>query len=187
MRVRPVAIAGACIGAALALTILTPGEELIQAPFAAGIPATGVPVDSRQLTVTVTGARLADRLQTPEWTGTTDGVWLVVDIEFERRSEVGGINGAFRIGDTDYALSARPDQASIDTGAYSQPGLPWAGSMVVELPLSALDDPQAQRAVMRFSAFDDPILEGVLDYTIDLTRLDHERSITLQDPQRVAP
>jgi hypothetical protein len=187
MRVRSIAIAAACIGAALALAILTPDEELIQAPFARGIPATGVPVETRQLVVTVTDARLADRLQTPEWTGTTDGVWLVVGIEFARRSDIGGITASFRIGGTDYALSERPGVASIDNGAHGQPGLPWAGSMVVELPLSALEDPQARQAVMRFSAYDDPILEGVLDYTLDLTALDHERSITLQDPVRVAP
>jgi hypothetical protein len=187
MRARPIAIAGACIAAALALSVLTPGEEAVQAPFVRGIPATGVPVETRQLTVTVTDARLADRLQTPEWTGTTDGVWLVVGIEFARRSEVGGIAGSFRIGDTGYSLSARPGLASVDNGAFSQPGLPWAGSMVVELPLSALEDARARHAVMRFSAYDDPILEGVLDYEIDLTALDHERSITLQEPVRVAP
>jgi hypothetical protein len=142
-------------------------------------------VVSREFTVTVTGARLADRVQSPEWTGTTTGVWLVVDIVFERNLRRGPIGGSFRIGDTDYLLSERPDMASINGGASSLPGLAWAGSMLVELPLSALEDPAATGAVLRFATQDDPRLDGVVDYPIDLTTLDREESVTLFDPERV--
>ena len=182
-----IAISVGCLAAALALSILTPSEELTQSPYIRTIPAENVAVDSREVTVTMTGARLADRVQTPDWTGVTDGVWLVVDLQFERRSDTGGIKGAFRIGDTDYALSQRADTASLDQAGFGAPGLPVAGSVLVELPAAALDDPAATHAVIQFSANSDPQLDGALEYTLDLTSLDHEHSFTLNDPQQVSP
>ncbi len=137
------------------------------------------------MTVTVTGARLADRVQTPDWTGTTDGVWLLVDIAFDRRIELGSIKASLRIGDVDYATSRRTDD-TIDRSAFPQPGLPWAGTVLVELPKSVLDDAAATSAVMRFAAQELPRLDGALDFTLDLTALDHQTSITLQQPGRVA-
>ncbi|MEO5919842.1 MAG: hypothetical protein ABIQ01_01735 [Pseudolysinimonas sp.] len=182
-----VALTTGFVGMALALSLLVPSEEFQQGPYVGTIPALDTRADSREFSVTVTGARLADRVQTPEWTGTTPGVWLVVDIVFERRIDHGPITGAFRIGDVEYLLSTRPDDASIDGGASSQPGIPWAGSMLIELPLAALDDPDAGVSVLRFATQSDPRLDGVLDYTIDLGSLDHESSISIFEPERVAP
>jgi hypothetical protein len=134
--------------------------------------------------VSVTDARLADRVQTPDWAGTTTGVWLVVDIEFERRLARGPITGTFRIGDTDYSISARAHDVTIDS-ASSLPGISWAGSMLIELPASALEDPAANAAVVRFATHFSPQLDGVVDYTIDLTSLEHADAITLFEPTRV--
>lgn len=120
------------VAAALGLSVFVPSEDFQQAPYVGAIPALDTKVDSREFSVTVTGARLADRVQTPEWTGTTPGAWLIVDIVFERRIDRGPITGTFRIGDTDYLLSERADEVSIDGLVLSQPGIPWAGSMLFE-------------------------------------------------------
>lgn len=187
MRVRTaVALTAGFVVAALGLSVLVPSEEFQQGPYVQVVPALDTRVDSREFSVTVTGAQLADRVQTPEWTGVTPGVWLVVDIVFERTIDRGPIIGSFRIGETEYLISTRPDMASIDS-ASSQPGIPWAGSMLVELPLSALDDPDASHAVMRFTTQDTPRLDGVVDFPVDLTDLDRESSLTIFEPERVEP
>jgi hypothetical protein len=191
MRARGIVVAAACVAAAFGLTLAAPGDEVIQAPFVRTIPALDQQTATREITVTVTDARLADRVQTPEWTGATNGVWLVVDLEFTRRISRGGLSGAFRIGDTHYRLSERADLATLDNGASGQPDLPWAGSVLVELPLSALEDPGATHAVISFAGTSGPLgggdLDGVLEYTLDLTALDHEPSITIAEPARVPP
>lgn len=187
MRARSaVALTAAFVAAALGLSVLVPSEEFQQGPYVQVVTALDTRVESREFTVTVAGARLADRVQTPEWTGVTPGVWLVVDIVFERNLDRGPIIGSFRIGDTEYLISTRPEQASIDS-ASSQPGIPWAGSMLVELPAAALDDPDAGHAVMRFATQDTPRLDGVVDFPVDLTELEHETSITIHEPERVEP
>jgi hypothetical protein len=183
-RGRKVALTAAFAAIAVALSTLVPTEEFQLRPYVVQAPALGTRVDARTFSVTVLDARLADRVQTPEWTGDTTGVWLVVDIEFERTLDRGSLTGSFRIGDTDYLLSARPDLASIDGGASSMPGLPWTGSMLVELPLSALDDSAAGAAVIRFATSTDPRLDAVVDYTIDLGSIDREASLTLFEPER---
>ncbi|MGN6503259.1 MAG: hypothetical protein ACTHKX_10230 [Pseudolysinimonas sp.] len=190
-RARGIAIAAVCLGAALGLTLAAPGDEVIQAPFVRAIPALDQQTATREITVTVTDVRLADRVQTAEWTGMTNGVWLVVDLEFTRRISRGGLSGVFRIGDIHYQLSERADLATLDNGASGQPDLPWAGSVLVELPLSALEDPAATHAVISFAGTSGPLgggdLDGVLEYTIDLAALDHETSVTISEPSRVAP
>jgi hypothetical protein len=177
-------IASGFVAAALGLSLLAPSEDAQLAPFVQTMPASGARVDSREFSVSVTDVRLADRVQTPEWTGMTTGVWLVVDIEFERRLDRGPITGTFRIGDTNYSISSRADEVTIDN-ASSLPGISWAGSMLIELPASALDDPAAEAAVARFATQFTPDLDGVVDYSIDLPALEHLDSITLFEPTRV--
>lgn len=184
-RISGVLVGAAFVAAAIALSLLAPSEATMNAPFVGTIRGLDAPATTRTFTVTVTGARLADRVQTPEWTGTSDGIWLVVDIVFDRRIQLGSIKGSLSIGDTQYALSRRTDDA-IDRSAFAQPGLPWGGTVLVELPRYVLDDPASTAAVMRFAAQELPLLDGALDYTFDLTALDHESSITIQPPGRVA-
>jgi len=182
---RSISIAGVFVAVAVALSVLVPTEQQQQEPYVQQVSTLGERVDARTFSVTVVDVRLADRVQTPEWTGTTTGVWLVVDIEFERTIDRGPISGSFRIGDTTFELSRRPGTASIDGGAASLPGLPIAGSMLVELPLSALEAPGADRAVIRFTTAFEPRLDGVVDYTFDLGALDHEGSVTVFEPERM--
>jgi hypothetical protein len=185
-RATGVLIGAAFVAAAIGLSLLAPSEATMNAPFVGAVRGLDSPATTRTLTVTVTGARLADRVQTPEWTGTTDGVWLVVDITFDRRIQLGGITGSLSIGDTEYSFSRRTDD-TIDRSAFPQPGLPWGGSVLVELPGSVLDDPASSAAVMRFASQQLPLLDGALDYTFDLTALEHETSITIHQPERVGP
>jgi hypothetical protein len=189
-RARGIVVAVVCVAAAFGLTLAAPGDEVIQAPFVREIAALAEQTATREITVTLTDARLSDRVQTPDWTGATNGVWLVVDLEFTRRISRGGLSGGFRIGDTHYRLSERADLATLDNGASGQPDLPWAGSVLVELPLSALDDPAATHAVMTFAGTSGPLgggdLDGVLEYTLDLGTLDHLKSVTISEPSRVA-
>ena len=172
--------------AAILITVFAPTEEQQMAPFVRVIPALETGIASREFELTVHGVRIAERLQTPEWVGETEGIWIVADIEFSGRIDMTGIDGLLRIGDRDYLASARPEYAAIDEGAMSEPGLPWAGSMVFEIPASALGAPAAHAAVIQF-ATGDTRLDGVLEYTVDLAGIEREDSITVIEPERVAP
>src|SRR5690606_1034579 len=70
---RPVAIlAGvALVAGALGLSMLVPSEEQLQSPYTTRVPGFGERLELRTFSLTVTDARLADRVQTDEWTGTT--------------------------------------------------------------------------------------------------------------------
>jgi hypothetical protein len=186
MRARTLAAGGALLAAAIGLSTAVPSEELMQSSYVTGVDALGVPVELRAFSVTFTRVRLADRVQTPEWTGTTDGVWLVVDLEFERSIDRGGITGGLRIGSSRHLPSTRAGLDVIDQGASGQPGLPWAGSILVELPESALELPGAEDAVLRIGTDADAFLDDVAELHLDLGALDRERSVTLLPPARVA-
>ncbi|MBX3194383.1 MAG: hypothetical protein KF727_04700 [Microbacteriaceae bacterium] len=180
------AAGGVLLAAALGISTLVPSEELMQSSYVTEVRELGVPVDLRAFSVTVTRVRLADRVQTPEWIGTTDGVWLVVDLQFERRIERGGITAGLRIGPNRYVLSTRADLDALDQGASGQPGLPWAGSILVELPESVLELPGADDAVLRIGTDADAFLDDVAELHLDLGSLEHERSVTILPPARVA-
>lgn len=184
---RPIAIlvGAVMVAAALALSLLVPTEEQLQSPYVTRIPAVGDRVELRTFTAQVTDVRLAERVQTDEWTGTTDGVWLVVDLEFSRTLTRGGIRGTLRIGDVRYRTSERPDYASIDA-ATALPGLPVAGTLVIELPVDAVRAPGADDAVLRLGTDADAFLDDVAELHIDLTELETVRSVTILEPGRVA-
>ncbi len=176
----------AFVAAALVVAVLAPSDVQQQKPFVSVIPALGTEVQTQKFSATVNELRLTNRVQTPEWVGVTDGVWLVIDIEFARRLDSGGIDGSLRIGERDYRASARPDTASINDGAIGDPGLPWIGSMLFELPESALSAPGADVATLQLST-GEVRLAGVLEYTFDLGGIDRTDSITIFEPERVAP
>jgi len=174
------------IATAIAVAVFVPSEEQTTAPYVSVIPALDTTVETREFSLEVTRVRLADRVQTPEWLGDTNGVWLVVDIVFAPRLATAGIDGMLRIDDRIYLTSRRPDTAAVDQGAIGDPGLPWAGSMLIEMPVSALRSSGADAAVVQFTV-GETRLDGVLEYTIDLTELATQDSVTIFEPERVAP
>jgi hypothetical protein len=176
----------AFVAAALVVSVLAPADVQQQQPFVSVIPALGTEVQTQKFSATVSELRLTNRVQTPEWVGATDGVWLVIDMEFARRLDTGGIDGSLRIGERDYVPSARPDTASINDGAIGDAGLPWTGSMLFELPESALSAPGADVATLQLST-GEVRLAGVLEYTFDFGGIDRTDSITILEPERVAP
>ena len=184
MRRLPTALlTGAFVAAALGLSLLVPTDQVQQAPYVRTIPGFDARTETREFVATVSRARLADRVQTPEWTGTTDGVWLVVDITFESRIDKASLAGSLRVGQTDFRTTSRTDE-TIDQ-PFAAPGIPWSGSMLFELPASVLDDPDASSAVLQLATQTDPRLDGVLELTFDLASLQRERSIPLTEPGRV--
>jgi hypothetical protein len=187
-RSRPVSLllGGAFIAAAIAVAVFIPSDEQTTAPYVTVIPTLDTTVETREFALEVTGVRLAGRVQTPEWIGDTNGVWLVVDVVFAPRLSTAGIDGTLRIGDRSYLTSRRPDAAAIDVSAIGDPGLPWAGSMLFELPESALRSGGSEAAVVQF-AVGDTRLDGVLEYSVDLTDLPIHDSVTIFEPERVAP
>jgi hypothetical protein len=176
----------AFVAAALVVSVFVPTEVQQQQPFVSVIPSLGTEVQTHKFSATVNEVRLTNRVQTPEWVGVTNGVWLVIEMEFARRLDAGGIDGSLRIGERDYMASARPDTASINDGAIGDPGLPWTGSMLFELPESALSAPGADVATLQLST-GVVRLAGVLEYTFDLGGIDRTDSITILEPERVAP
>ena len=188
MRHPPAILAGAAlVVGALGLSMLAPTEEQMQSPYVTRVDGLGERVDLRTFSITFSGARLADRVHTDEWSGATDGVWLIVDLTYQRALTAGGIRGSLRIGDTRYATSARPDRAAVDIGGTGSPGLPVAGSMLIELPRSALDAPGARDAVLRIGTDRDAFLDDVAELHLDLGSLEHVMSAAILEPGRVAP
>lgn len=189
-RTRPATVlAGAALAAtAIAIAVFVPTEEQQLGSFVRTIPALDATVQSREFTVSVTNIQLADRLQTEEWIGMAgngQSVWVVVDIVFASRIDRSGITGLLRIGDREFWPSTRPGFAVVDEAAASEPGLPWAGSMVFEIPESALAAP-GDSAVVQF-ATGDTRLDGVLEYSFDLGDLDRVKNVMILEPGRVAP
>ena len=176
-------VAAGFIAATVVVSLLQPSDEFQQSPFVTRMAGFDIPSNARAITVTATDAALADRVQTPDWLGDTEGVWLVVDLTFEPRIDRGGIAGEVRIGDTVYRASQRVE-SGIDS-AIADPGLPWAGALLFELPASVLDRPEAGTTLVRFSSRDDTRLDEVLELVIDLGSLPHEASLSVPEPGRV--
>jgi len=175
----------AFVVAAVALTIFEPNDIQREQPFVTTATTLNKPFTTREFNLAVTDARLADRLTSDEWVGTTDGTWLVVDVLFAARIKSTNLSGTLTVNGVDYLSSQRIHDNGLDD-AFSDPGLVWQRSMVFELPTSVTHGAGASEAVVQFAAHGDPRLDGVIDFPVDLTTLKKVSSIALTAPGRVA-
>ena len=174
----------ALIAAAFVVRLTQPSDEARQAPFVASA-VLGQAVEGRDLVLTAHAVYLADRVTAPSWAGLTEGIWLVVDATIGSKVGIATPYATLTVGGLQYTSSDRPDDAAL--GASLSPGLPQTGSFVFELPLSALEGPDATHAVVRFATAFQVRLDSAIDLTLDLTTLEHKGSVALQDPGLVLP
>jgi hypothetical protein len=174
----------ALIGGALVLHLTKPSDEELQGPFVtyAGF---GEQVEGRDLTWIAEDAYLADRLTSSEWTGETDGVWLVIEGTIGSKLGITTPDVSVLVGDRRYEASDRPGDAAL--GDSLDAGLPQAGAFVFELPRSVLDSEEGTHVTARIANGFRVRLDSAIDMVLDLTQLDHRDTATLPQPGMVTP
>lgn len=181
---RPLAILTALALVALAFVVARtePQEEFGFAPFAVRVPL-GELGEGRGLQGVVDGARLADAVRLDRWTGTTTGVWLVVETRMATTENPSLAYATLHLGERHWSASNRPGLGAMHAASL-EPGLPRSGSFIFELPREALDEPGASRAVVRLAEDGDTRLVTVIEVELDLTTLNHESEIDIAGTER---
>lgn len=162
------------------------------APDDDGITATfpvhgtiGETVTSRELSVKVNSVELATRLDVVYHDAsntTTDGVWVVVDTTITSR--LGDLLMSYvelQVGDVTYRVSDILSAPSIINLPYGA-GIPVHGTLVFEVPKSAITASRADHATIAFNYRIDPLLDTIPVVTVDLTSLDVEQSARIEEP-----
>ncbi|OJX69121.1 MAG: hypothetical protein BGO94_11190 [Micrococcales bacterium 72-143] len=177
---RPLAIAAALVlvGAAFAVARTEPQEDLVFAPFGVRV-AEGERGEGRGLRAAVDGAALADVVVLDRWTGTTTGVWLLVDARMESTENPTLAYATVQVGERVWPTSLRPGIYAMQSASLD-PGLPVAGTFVFELPEEVLDEAEARRATLRLSTKSDTRLITVVEVELDLTGLDRAAEVELE-------
>lgn len=145
----------------------------------------GETVTTRLLAVTVTDARLADRLlikyrDDAGDTG-TDGVWVIIDATITMQQDyIVLTNTQLRIGERLFQVSEVAPAPTILTPEEGS-GIPQHGSFIFEVPRAAIQDSGASHARVLFNPSADVRLDSVAAITVDLSTLDVE-PITRIDP-----
>lgn len=176
-------INGIVLAGILALAALVqhtaPDDDAWQAPMEVS-GQVGEPVTGRNIEATVWGARVAEKVETPDWTGETTGIWVVVDVSAEAVVDefAAGLGTAeLLIDGTTYSASERPDLGTLYRSSLSV-GIPTRGSLFFEIPKSALTDARLLLAVNN-----DPRLDSALAVDLDLAALDREPLIRTERPE----
>jgi hypothetical protein len=165
---------------AVAVQRTAPSEEDQVAPFveAAGVGEWG---QARTVGVRVDDVALADAVTDGEWTGTTDGVWVLVTATAETTLGPGSVASSLSLGDRRYEASDRPEDAL--GSARLQPGLPERGVVVFEVPADALRE-HGGEARVRFATQTDPRLDSLVEVPVDLAGLEPAPLAELTPPER---
>lgn len=170
--------AAALVAGAFAVALTEPAEEVAFAPFTAHVER-GESGEGRGLRAAVEGARLADVVVLGRWTGTTTGVWLVVDARMETTENPALANATVQVGERVWTTSLRPGIGAMQSASLD-PGLPVVGSFVFELPAEVLDEDAARHASVRLSTDGDTRLITVVEAELDLAQLDRTAELELE-------
>jgi hypothetical protein len=187
MRRRTVAsgIAAALALGVAALAVATaPGGDSIADPFPVR-GALGEAVEGREFTIDVHSVRLAEAIgfsyRADAESIRSDGAWVVVELTVTPtlgtptfsyvQLDIGG-----RLYRTNDVLPA-PSLSRLPFGA----GIPSHGTIVFEVPRSAIESSAASGAVIRFQHRIDPQLDSVPMVEVDLSTVDVEREILIEE------
>jgi hypothetical protein len=155
-----------------------PGDEFLHAPFATR-GQVGDRLESHYLVVRALDAQLAHEVVLDGWTGTTSGLWLVVDMRLGSRTESMSLGAELLVGEVRYDPTTRVDNLD---GQALDAGLPVSGPILIELPKHVLDDPGAHSAVLRLGPGFDMRLDSAVEIDLDLTALE---VVDVAEPQPV--
>src|SRR4051812_48767041 len=107
-----VLITAGMVAAALLVRLTQPSDEQQLEPFVSVVHP-GERVEGRDLTLEVEDAYLADRVTTADWTGETEGVWLIVDATIGAKLSVASPYATLTVGDTEWDASNRPKTSAL--------------------------------------------------------------------------
>jgi hypothetical protein len=159
------------LGAAVAVHATTPTAEDRIAPFVESVDV-GEWGEGRTFTSRVEDVVLAGQVTDGDWTGMTEGTWVVVTLTAEAHLAPGSITASLLLGDRQFDASARAGSSTLD-GVKLSPGLAKRGELIFEVPRGSLRD---HRAVgrLRLSTVANPNLDSVVEVALDLAGLDTE-------------
>lgn len=157
-----------------------PGNARIIAPLLVR-GGVGDTMTGRTLIAEVTQVRLAEALDVKYRDAgdtSTDGVWVVVDATLTATEKILGFTDAeLRIGDVIFTPSHVLPSPTLMTLRYGA-GIPEHGSLVFEIPLSALDQPGASAALL---VFRNDNLDSTPALQVDLTALEIEPRVRVDE------
>lgn len=164
---------------AFGVTFTTPTEDQTQAPFAV-TGGLGEQLVSGHLVLTVHEATLAREAEVGTWVGTSSGIWLALDLTVEGRVDRTSVGANLYVDGIRYPASPRPD--SLD-GTAVDAALPVSGPLLFEVPADILETPGARDAVVRLGSGLDMRLDSVTELHFDLTALDLQDRVVLEEPR----
>lgn len=166
----------AALGATVAAVATAPddGEIIAVFPVRGGI---GDVLEARELIVEPTDIRLAERLEVgygDAGNTSTEGVWVVLDATITPRLTTLGLSYSYlTIDGIQYRVADLLPYPSL-TFLVNGAGIPQHGSLIFELPKSALDSPGAAHAEITLTYSFDPTLDSIPVVVVDLASLDVE-------------
>lgn len=173
-KVVPWLLTAALLAGAWTLSKVTLPLDSAQAPFVT-VATLGETASARNLEITVTDVHAA-RSVVDDKGWSTEGTWLVVDLEAAARATQKDAflrTATLSIGDR---LFSATDRAVTFLNQGLVPGVPRAGSLAFELPPEALTG----SGVLRLGAAN-PVLDGVVELTIELDELPVESEVALEE------
>ncbi|MGV8881316.1 MAG: hypothetical protein ACOH19_04110 [Rhodoglobus sp.] len=181
-----VVVAVALLVLASLVFTLAPSDEQNQAPveIPVAIGETGV---GRNIEVTVQRLRLAEVAEADgysPWTGTTPGVWLVVEATMSNVVNSTLPSASLSINGVTYDASTRPGSESL-TGMVLSPGIPTTGSVLFEIPRDLITS--AEPVKLTFTASHDVRLDSAIVLTVRLDDLEVEPVYALTSPETGRP
>ena len=159
-----------------------PQEGTIADPFVrTGVE--GEVVHARELDVEVNDVRLAQQLDLvyDESGLFTDGVWVIVDLTVT--SNVGSVHLSYaelHLNGIAYRMRVLPNPGM--DFIYYGPGVPVSGSLVFELPTSALESGGLDDARVYFQAGVAVQLDDIPEVIVDLSALEIARAEIIDEP-----
>lgn len=183
-RALPWLAASALVLAAGALTLATPPDDALTAPFAIR-GSVGETVTSRTMQVEVTGAGFADTIAVPDASWQADGNWLVIEVEASapRSEEDASVRlVTLEIDGRLFQASERPAESLLQSRLHV--GTAISGSLAFELPA----DVRTGDGVLRLSTSSPtPLLDDVVAITVHLDDLPTVDTIELERPDWATP
>ncbi|RFA13709.1 hypothetical protein B7R21_07700 [Subtercola boreus] len=177
------ALAGILFASAVALHT-APTEGQWQAPITV-TGELGQTVAGRNIQATVTSVRVAEKVTASNgWSGSTSGVWVVVDASVEAVITDFGVSlgtAQLEIGGTHYSASERPEAGSISDEVLSV-GLAKTGPLMFEVPRDALTGIDGESAEIHLAVNSDPRADSMIVVPVDLSAIPVESSIETEKP-----
>jgi hypothetical protein len=175
-------LAAALLVIASLLFTLAPSDRQNQAPveIPVSIGQTGL---GRNIETTVHGIRLAEVVTTSgftPWTGTTPGVWVVVDATVSNVVDPTSLSAWLGVDGLSYEASTRPDFDSLE-GLVLSPGIPTIGSVLFEIPRDVID--AREPVTFTFASSHDLRLDSAIVLSVRLDDLAIEPVIALESPE----